>query len=167
METKIVEKGPILLVGLSFFGDPFQMSGAWTEENEIGRLWTRLMNYLTHNSDRIRHVKSYETSYELHIEHEETALIGEFEVFVGIEVDKLEDVPVQLVVKILPPSRYAVFTITGQMIASDWSRMVYGEWLPESGHEAIPGYSFQLYDQRFKGTQNLDESALDVYIPIA
>ena len=36
MEVRVVEKDQMLLVGLSFFGDPFKSSAGWTEENEIG-----------------------------------------------------------------------------------------------------------------------------------
>ena len=41
MEPRIVESERIILVGFSFFGDPFALSAGWTEENEIGRLWQR------------------------------------------------------------------------------------------------------------------------------
>ena len=44
MEPKIVERERITLVGLSFFGDPFREKGGWTEQNEIGRLWSRFMS---------------------------------------------------------------------------------------------------------------------------
>ena len=165
MEPTIVEKGQIVLVGLSFFGDPFSVSGGWTEENEIGQLWTRFMTYLEGNSSRIEHVRD-NTAYEVHVRHEETASKGHFEVFVGMEVDKLEDVPVQMLIKILPPTKYAVFTLTGQEITSDWPRAIYHEWMPESAYQEAHRYSFQLYDQRFKGLENLNESTLDVYIPV-
>jgi hypothetical protein len=46
MEPRIIEKDQIILVGFSFFGDPFATSAGWTEENEIGRVWQRLMAYL-------------------------------------------------------------------------------------------------------------------------
>ena len=46
MEPQIVEKPQMMLLGLSFFGDPFSLSAGWTEENEIGRLWKRFMAYL-------------------------------------------------------------------------------------------------------------------------
>lgn len=32
MQPKIVEKDRMLLLGLSFFGDPFEFSGDWSEE---------------------------------------------------------------------------------------------------------------------------------------
>ena len=60
----------------------------------------------------------------------------------------------------------AVFTFEGQQINSDWPRMIYQEWLPNSGYQEAYRYNFQLYDQRFKGIDRLDESAIDVYVPI-
>ena len=57
MEPKIVDSDRMLLLGLDFFGDPFQSSSGWTEENEIGRLWQRFMAFLTRAGQPIRHVK--------------------------------------------------------------------------------------------------------------
>lgn len=42
--TKIFDSPDIVLVGLSFFGDPFRTNAGWTEENEIGRLWRIKIN---------------------------------------------------------------------------------------------------------------------------
>ena len=91
MEVRIVEKEQMLLVGLSFFGDPFKSSAGWTEENEIGRLWVRFMTYLENQGARIQHIMDPEVSYEVHIEHPETQAKGEYEVFVGLEVEQLQD----------------------------------------------------------------------------
>jgi predicted transcriptional regulator YdeE len=165
MEPTMIEKHQMMLVGLSFFGDPFAISGGWTEENEIGRLWKRFMAYLAEHRHRIKHVRA-DVAYEVHIEHEESALTGEFEVFVGLEVEKLEDVPVELSVKILPPTTYAVFTLQGEQITSDWSKMIYAEWMPGSGYQSAYGYGFQRYDERFKGVEHIDESVIDVYVPV-
>ena len=166
MEPTLVEKRQMVLLGFSFFGDPFSISAGWTEENEIGRLWKRFMAYFAERRHRIKHVKSDEVLYEVHVQHEETALTGEFEVFVGLEVKELEDVPVEMSVKILPPATYAVFTLYGKQIASDWPRMIYAEWMPSSGYQSAYSYSFQRYDKRFKGVQHIDESTLDVYVPV-
>ena len=54
----------------------------------------------------------------------------------------------------------------GEEIISDWYLAFYSEWLPESGYELIPGYHFQYYDRRFKGLDQIEDSTLDVYIPI-
>lgn len=166
MQPTIVEKNQIVLVGFSFFGDPFATSGGWTEENEIGRLWDRFVAYVTRHNDRIKHVKNSEVGYEVHIAHEETADKGHFEVFVGVEVTQLEDVPVEMSVKMLPPTKYAVFTLKGEQITSDWPKMVYHEWMPKSGYEEAYPYMLQLYDQRFKGLNHLEASEIDAYVPI-
>jgi predicted transcriptional regulator YdeE len=166
MEPTMVERGQIILVGFSFFGDPFAASGGWTEENEIGRLWSRFGAYLAQHGERIKHRTDPEASYEVHITHAETAAKGHFEVFVGVEVAQLEDVPVALSVKILPPTQYAVFTLKGRQIVSDWPRMIYHEWLPASGYQEVYPYMFEFYDQRFKGLDDLEGSAIDVYIPV-
>ena len=165
MEPTIVERDKITLVGFSFFGDPFAESGGWTDENEIGRLWNRFMAYLADNRARIKHVKNDAVMYEVHVETEETASKGHREIFVGMEVEKLEDVPVEMLVKILPAAIYAVFTLEGEQIVSDWSMMIQ-EWMVSAGYEPVYTYGFQLYDERFKGLDNLAESVLAVYVPV-
>jgi predicted transcriptional regulator YdeE len=166
MEPRIVETQQMLLVGFSFFGDPFEMAGGWSEENEIGRTWTRFMSFLEKHRASIKHVVTDAVAYEVHVHHEETAQTGEFEVFVGLEVEDLEDVPVQLTVKVLPPATYAAFTLHGEQIVSDWSKMVFAEWLPQAGYEGDHSHSIQRYDERFKGLDPIDESVLEIYIPV-
>jgi predicted transcriptional regulator YdeE len=167
MDVRVVEQDQMLLVGLSFFGDPFKSSAGWTEENEIGRLWVRFMAFLEKQGERIKHIKENEVSYEVHIEHVETEEKGEYEVFVGLEVAQLEDVPLELLVKVLPPTTYAVFTLAGEEIASDWHQMIHQDWLPESGYRIAYDYAIERYDQRFKGLDRIAESVLEVYIPVA
>jgi AraC family transcriptional regulator len=166
MEPKIIETQQMLLVGASFFGDPFKLSGGWTEENEIGRTWQRLMAFLEKHPGSIRHVVADNVAYELHVYHPETPQTGEFEVFVGLEVDKLEDVPLEFCAKVLPPATYAVFTLQGEQITSDWPMMIFSEWLPQAGYEGEHTHSIQRYDERFKGVDRIAESILDIYIPV-
>ena len=167
MEVKVIEKDQMLLVGLSFFGDPFKSSAGWTEENEIGRLWVRFMSFLESQGARIQHIKEREVSYEVHIEHPETQEKGEYEVFVGLEVAQLKDLPVELLVKVLPPTSYAVFTLIGEEITSDWHQMIHRDWLPGSGYRIAYDYAIERYDERFKGLDKIAESVLEVYIPVA
>ena len=164
--TAILEKEQILLAGMSFFGDPFAMSSEWTEENEIGRLWARFMAYLSKHNNCIPSRKARDVCYEVHIQHEETKVKGHYEIFIGVEIDEVDAAPVELQVKVLPATAYAVFTLRGQAIVSDWWREIYQEWLPQSGYQCVQPYSFQYYDRRFKGMDKLDESTLDVYIPV-
>lgn len=103
MEPQILRLPQILLAGFSFYGDPFRLSGGWTEENEIGRLWSRFMAYLRNHPDRLPPLRDDCVSYEVHIQRPESAERGEYEVFVGMEILRLERLPVELSVKLLPP----------------------------------------------------------------
>ncbi|MBN1315781.1 MAG: GyrI-like domain-containing protein [Anaerolineales bacterium] len=165
MEPKMVEKDSMILVGFSFFGDPFMMSGGWTEENEIGRLWNRFIAFFFKHRNEIKHTVSNTVMYEVHIQYEVTKSTGELEVFTGVEVAKLEDVPIEMLVKILPPSTYAVFTLYGQEISSDWQKMIQG-WMKESGYSPRGNFGLQCYDERFKGLDRIDESILDIMVPV-
>jgi predicted transcriptional regulator YdeE len=165
-EPTIVERGQLTLLGFSFYGDPFQRSGTWTEENEIGRLWSRFMAFLETDGNRILHVAARDVTMEVHVYSQETMEVGAWEIFVGMEVQRLEDVPVELVVKVLPPCTYAVFSLRGEEIGGDWSSSIYDDWLPGSGYEMAHSYAFQFYDERFKGVEELAGSVLDVYIPV-
>ena len=166
MEPRIVERDQILLAGMGFYGDPFASSAGWTEENEIGRLWNRFMAFWRAEGARLPHLADPSVMYEVHIEHPETQAKGHYEVFAGVEVSQLSGLPAQLLVKVLPSNLYAVFTMAGSEIGSDWGPRIYGEWMPGSGYEGVPGYVFELYDERFKGIGRLEESVLDVYIPV-
>jgi predicted transcriptional regulator YdeE len=165
MKPTIVTRDQTILLGFSFFGDPFALSGAWTEENEIGRLWSRFMSYMSQHSARLKHVRG-DVFYEVHVGHEETSSKGHFEIFVGVQVDKLEDVPVEMLVKIIPAGQYAVFALQGEEITSDWPALAHNEWLPGLGYQASQDYGFLVYDERYKGPQNLRESELDACMPV-
>lgn len=165
MEPRIIERGRIFLAGVSFFGDPFTSAG-WTEENEIGRLWKRLESYLAQNAAQLKNVKDFKVGYEVWGTDQETASKGEFDIFAGLEIETPDDVPVELLVKFLPATQYAVFTLEGEQISSDWPRLIYQEWLPTSGYEVAYQYNFQRYDERFKGLDRMEESVIDVYVPV-
>jgi predicted transcriptional regulator YdeE len=165
MEPKLIDAGPMTLVGLSFFGDPFRLHGGWEEENEIGRLWARFMAYWSQHAPEIRHVVDPTVMYEVHVEHAEMAQTGEFEVFCGVEVTRLDALPVELVAKVLPATRYAVFTLRGAEIASDWNQAM-ADWMARAGVQRAYPYGFQRYDERFKGVDRMEESVLEAYVPV-
>jgi predicted transcriptional regulator YdeE len=166
MQPSITKKEKIILVGMAFYGDPFETSAGWTEENQIGRLWQRLMGHLAENPDSIQQRATTNTSYEVHVYNAETKTKGFFEVFVGVPVEGLKAVPVDLLVKILPATQYAVFTLRGEQISSDWHLEI-NRWLLKTGYRQALPFSFQYYDERFKGLDQIEDSILDVYIPIA
>jgi len=160
MKQKIIDKGKITLVGMVFYGDPFKEQKGWSSENEIGKLWKRFVP-----KEEIIKNKVGKGAYEVHIEPKEYKETKNFYVFVGVEVDEVEDLPLETFVKVLPASKYAVFTLKGKEITSNWPDMIYKEWLPKSGYEEAHKFIIEYYDDRFKGTDNL-ESELDIYVPV-
>ena len=166
LEPKIVQAISWLVVGLSFYGDPFDKASGWSEENEIGLLWQRLMRLLAKSPNAITQIKEPDTFLEIHIQTDETEEKGIFEIFVGAVVHEIEDVPLSCLVKKLPATTYAVFTLEGKAITADWERSVFSKWMPASGYESAQPYSIQYYDHRFKGMDSIEESILDVYVPV-
>ena len=45
--------------------------------------------------------------------------------------------PVELTVKILPAATYAIFTLKGEQITSDWQQMIQA-WMLRAGYESAP-----------------------------
>jgi len=161
MKPKMVNSEGLTLVGMVFYGDPFNGGEGWSAENEIGRLWTRFVAKEELIKNRIG-----EAGYEVHIEPEEYKDTKNFYVFVGVEVEEADEVPHEMFVKVLPPTTYAVFTFKGEEIRSNWPESIYKEWLAASPYEEAHKYLVEYYDpRRFKGMDN-PESELDVYVPV-
>ncbi len=163
---EIINSQEKIFAGFNFYGDPFQSSLEWTEENEIGILWKRFMKFANINKSFFREVVNPEVAYEVHLYNADTISKGFFDIFVGVEIKAVNNLPLELLVKILPPTQYAIFTIKGKDIISDWSRDVYNGWLNKSRYETSYKFMFQYYDKRFKGLDRVDESEIDIYIPI-
>ena len=156
----------MLLVGMSFFGDPFSEASDWSSDNEIGKLWSRFINFIEANPNAIRHRIDNEYLYEIHIDGPNTERDGQYEIFVGTQVTVIDEVPLQCVVKKLPTTAYAVFSLEGENIFSDWGMDIYRGWMPTSEYETSHRYNIQAYGKRFKGMDRIEESELDVYVPI-
>ncbi len=161
MEPRIVEMEELTLVGMVFYGDPFKDARGWSEENEIGKLWTRFVA----REKLIKNVTGH-GGYEVHIEPEEYEDTKKYYVFVGVKVGQVEDLPLEMFTKILPAGTYAVFTLKGEQITSDWTKAIYEEWLPGSGYRERDKFLIEYYDEkRFQGMDN-PESQLDIYLPV-
>lgn len=166
VEAKIIYEETIFLLGMDFYGDPFSNHTFWDEKNEIGHLWKRFKSFLNKYPELIKNRFRKNAYLEVFITTEESMTMGLFEVFVGVLVEKIEDIPLNCVAKQLPATNYAVFTLKGNEITSDWQNQVYNKWLSKSGYESPYNYNIQYYDERFKGMDQIKESAIDVYIPV-
>ena len=146
---------------------------AWSTENPIGQLWQRFNQFFDGNPEWVKkHTIRPEIGYEVNIWNEaESQETGRFYTFVGVEVDSLDDLPLEVVGKVLPAGTFAHAIPKGQQITT-WEKDLYEAWLPGSGYELAPigdyHYQLQVYeDGRFKGVGDLlEESEIDVYTPV-
>ena len=167
MEFKsIIHETALWLVGMNFYGDPFSNASPWEEANAVGTLWGRFMNLWENAPEAIKEQRTPNQMAEIFFETGETEAKGVYEVFVGVIVHRINEIPLSCVAKYLPANTYAVFTLRGAEITDDWLNRVVSEWLPTSGYRVAANYSIQIYDQRFQGVDRIDVSEIDVYIPI-
>jgi len=170
MEYEIVEKEEIKLVGLDYHGSITENKVAF--EEKVEDLWRRLSEFCMKRWDSIENSVIYpELSYEIQIWNEDELVeSGLMSIFVGLEVDDLENIPLKLVGKVLPSSKYISFTLTGEEI-KDWEDLILQEWLPESDYW-LRSFEEQIFhvqcfhEEKFKGIENIEDSQLRVLIPV-
>jgi AraC family transcriptional regulator len=146
MTPQITDKRRINLVGIDLFGNPYEKAGGWSEQNAIGQLWSRFDGFFQSKKGSIRNLVS-ESGYEVWIDFEGEKDTKNKYIFVGVEVEKSEDLPLELVARALPETRYAVFTLKGPEIKTGPSR-IWKEWLPESDLVQSYHYMIEYYDSQ-------------------
>lgn len=88
---------------------------------------------------------------------------SEFSYFAGVEVENFFDIPKGMFVKIIPNSKYAVFTHKGSLSKlKDTYNFIYGVWLPQSGYKLAELDTIELYDNR----SNAADPEFDIHIPL-
>lgn len=165
MKIELVTLDSLLLGGMSYYGDPISTKGGWNEENEIGNTFQRFIQFIMENPDR-PYSSHGSTMYEVHVYNRDTPVNGHFEVFVGEEV-KTPELPIALACKYIPSSRYLRVTLSGGEITGDWWQTLDTEIMPARQLTRLADYIIQAYDERFKGLNNLEESEMDAFIPVA
>jgi AraC family transcriptional regulator len=165
MKPSITDKKKITLVGMDFFGNPTEKAEGWTEQNAIGQLWKRFNRFYENRKDSFKHLVS-EAGHELWIDVEGEKDAKDKYIFVGLAVERIEDLPLELVAKPLPETRYAVFTLKMSDIKSGGIGGLWNTWLPETGLKTSHDFMIEYYDcLRFKGMDNPD-SEVDFMVPI-
>ena len=164
LNPKITPLPAMALAGFSFFGDPFHSHAGWTEENEIGRVWQRLTEFYDDLPDEQHYNVDETVWYELHLEHPGSIERGEWEVFVGYQIQQPKKHAIEFTVKYLPAMTWAVFTLKGPQIGKFDED--YQQWLANSDYEEVERLLIERYDERFKGMDNMEESELDYLVPV-
>lgn len=154
MEPKIVTLGPLCLAGQPYYGNP--------EGGAFGKAW---MRFDTRHNQVPGRVDS-RIYYGLEVYGPEFMSDHNWTYMPAVQVSDLSDLPGQLFGKILPASKYVVFTARHGLASIHEAFMyAYGSWIPNSGYEVAYPFDFELYDDdRFHGDGPNEE--IDVYIPI-
>jgi len=163
MKTELVTLGPLLLCGVCFYGDPLSAKGGWDAENGIGMTWKRYTDFIAANPERPYSLHKRRI-YEVHIYGADTPAKGLFEVFVGEEC-RAAELPVALCAKYIPAADCLKATLCGGEITGDWW-MGLDAAVSAMGATRDGSYLIEAYDDRFKGMDRLDESEMDVYLPL-
>ncbi len=151
MKPELVKKPEMTLVGLVG-------CAAHVSQLDICGLWERFDG---HSKD-IRH--QFEgRSYEIHIQEQTTPPMHFC--LVGVEVRKIEDLPLELFAKVVPACEYAVFTHRfGDGGFGHAFKAVY-DWLENSEYAPTYQFDIQCYDSRFKSPED-PESILEIWVPV-
>jgi predicted transcriptional regulator YdeE len=151
LAPRIVERPELILAGVV-------ASGPDVSQMDFHGLWMRFQS----ESVNIKHQVDG-AAYELHVQTE--AQPPMHFAMAGVEVTKIEDLPPEAFVKVLPAATYAVFT----MRFADGFAGVYERiwaWLAESPYTADPfAYDIQRYGPRFASPED-PESEVDIYVPV-
>jgi AraC family transcriptional regulator len=84
----------------------------------------------------------------------------------AMEMDNLNDIPITMTGKVIPPHTYCVFNCKGGVEElGKVFRFAYDKWIPDSKYQVAGWFDFEYYDERFKGDKN-PETGIDVYIPV-
>ena len=153
---RITELGELRFVGIPIFTD---------NKREIREAWDILLRYENRITNKTCSGIRAGICAGIELYTEEFFDTGKFFYMPAIQVETLDEIPLEMTAKIIPASKYAVFTHKGYAhTVSDTITAAYDSWLAEAGLTAGRSYDFEYYDDRFIPDSELSE--IDVYIPV-
>lgn len=151
---------PLVLAGVSFYGNPFAPVDEWSRATNLDRLRERYDRTLAALRVRPELWVEPDAIYEVHLEAEDSGGTGLFEVFLGQRIAAGSDAPFQLCVKRLGGGPHASFRVDGEDLEGDWAGWIARVWLPASPYVAAPGYLIQR-----RGAAS-PRGPLEVWVPV-
>ena len=155
MEPKIARKDAFHVVGMSGRFTP-------TTNSRIPELWARFVPRL-HEIPHRHGMNTFGVCVDADPDSVEEA---GFTYIAGVEVERIDAIPADMIALTIPAGTYAVFTHSGHIARlSDTVRQIWGVWLPASRHRHVARPDFEAYDARWDPATGLGE--IDIYVPIA
>ena len=151
MQPQFVSKPEMTLVGIVGCGSD-------VTKIDICGLWERFDG----QSEHVKH-QAKGKGYEIHIQ-EETNPPMHF-CLVGVEVQGIEHLPIEMFAKMIPACEYAVFTHRFKDGGFSYAFKAAYDWLKNSEHTSAYHFDIQCYDSRFKSPDDPD-SVVEIWVPI-
>ncbi|WP_171011292.1 GyrI-like domain-containing protein [Haloimpatiens lingqiaonensis] len=150
-EPKIVELDTFKIIGTKYFGK--------NQHDELKKLWNSFYPRMEEIKNRIDEQKSYGICKLF-------PGSSKFSYISSVKVANSEEVPENMICKIIPFSKYAIFTHKGSLNSLGQTyEYIYGIWLPNSSYEHSTLPDIEEYDNAYCDP-NLDEYVINIYIPI-
>lgn len=157
IDIKVLEEKEIYLVGMDIKTSVIEI----IEKHTLRNFW---QNEFLPQSHKIKNKFNPNNSIHFEITNPETDEIYHLACF---QVSA-SDVPSGMILKTLPPLKYAVFTPKRPLSALEYSSLIlyaYGEWLPISGYELADDFTFDVLHHE-KIDDKIICTNIEVYIPI-
>ena len=144
-----------IVVGISFFIS--DKRGAIDLSDE----WRQFMTGV----DKIRNRRTPERFYQVQFWSEEQDLGGLY-FLVGVEVENIDDVHPQFVVKVIPQGSYLQFIHKGLSNKVGYTyRYIYQHFLPGTEYRLIYPFNFEFYGEKCLGPYD-ERSESEIFIPV-
>lgn len=158
---RVVERPQTTVVGIEARTTNESESDA--DSAKIPALWNQL--YSEGVADRVPHKRSDSHLIELYTDYEgdETAA---YTVFLGYEVDFIDDLPEGLVARTLPACRYLVFTSERgpvvESVQAAW-RKIWSMTPEQLGEQRAFSADFEIFDSR---SADFADGEVDIYVSV-
>lgn len=157
----LVEADELKLVGIAATTSNKQ---EWSEEAKIGGLWERFWKEGVQQSIPNPEHSGKHSIYGCYIDYENGSE-GDYKLLVGCRVTDIDSLPAGLEAKVLPASKYAVFTTkkgpATKVVVETWQEI--WKWAATAKLQRTFTGDFELYDERSADTDN---AQIDIYIAV-
>lgn len=151
----LVEREVQILVGTSYFvkGDLKQL--------DLSKEWSAFMK----STQLIQHKTTPEHYFQVQFWSENQDLEG-MHFFIGTEVQYLQNIHPQFVVKIIPKGTYLKFVHQGMSRNVGYTyRYIYHEFLPDSSYSLLLPFNFEYYGNNYLSPHH-EQSESFIFIPV-
>lgn len=161
VDIKIVKKEEIYLIGMPLITSVLD----WLKDNTPQKFW---INEFIPRIIEIKNIKNYFVSMALKVHNPDT---DELNILACVEVKTPSEPPEGMVLKVLPESKYAVFTPEKPLVdieeCTSMVQFFFGEWLPVTGNQRLSNAILDVYysDDYYPNVKSLG-SKHEIYIPI-